>query len=73
MYAAYMGQENTINLLLDCGADPNSRTRQGSTSLILAAMCGNFTVMPLLLQVDFESFELMFLSSSSTPLSRLNL
>lgn len=50
MYAAYMGHEKTILLLLEMGADTNQKTRQGSTSLILAAMCGCGHVMPSLLQ-----------------------
>ncbi|XP_077966277.1 ankyrin repeat and SAM domain-containing protein 3-like isoform X1 [Styela clava] len=57
MYAAYMGHQETINLLVETGADINQRTPQGSTSLILAAMCGYDAVMPFLLQngADLEA------------------
>lgn len=57
MYAAYMGHHETINLLVETGADTNQRTPQGSTSLILAAMCGYDSVMPCLLQngADLEA------------------
>ena len=51
MYAAYVGHDNIVNLLLDCHVDVNaSTTKNGATSLMLAASCGNESVVYFLLQ-----------------------
>ena len=51
MYAAYVGHDNIVNLLLEFSVDVNARTtRNGATSLMLAASCGNKSVVNFLLQ-----------------------
>ncbi|XP_076815453.1 ankyrin repeat and SAM domain-containing protein 3-like [Clavelina lepadiformis] len=50
MYASYMGHNDTVQCLLEKGADPNQRSPLGYTSLILASMCGNEGTMQVLLQ-----------------------
>lgn len=55
MYAAYVGHDNIVNLLLDFPVDVNGRTRNrkknyGATPLMLASSCGNDTVVYFLLQ-----------------------
>ena len=58
MYAAYVGNDIIVNLLLDGGADPNLGTREGTTPLMLAAGCGNANACYLLLQVSFSRLNL---------------
>lgn len=51
MYAAYVGHDNIVNLLLDNEVDVNARTtKNGATPLMLAASCGNESVVYFLLQ-----------------------
>lgn len=54
MYAAYVGHDNIVNLLLDFPVDVNARSRTkknyGATPLMLASSCGNETVVYFLLQ-----------------------
>lgn len=51
MYAAYVGHDNIVNLLLDCHVDVNARTtKNGATALMLAASCGIESVVYFLLQ-----------------------
>ena len=55
MYAAYVGHDNIVNLLLDFPVDVNGRTQNrkknyGATPLMLASSCGNDTVVYFLLQ-----------------------
>lgn len=44
MYAAYIGHDNIVNLLLEAHADVNIANNKGLTSLMLAASCGNESV-----------------------------
>lgn len=51
MYAAYVGHDNIVNLLLEFSVDVNARTsKNGATPLMLAASCGNESVVYFLLQ-----------------------
>lgn len=55
MYAAYVGHDNVVNLLLDADVNVNVKSRKsGSTPLMLAASCGNESVAYFLLQVIFN-------------------
>ena len=55
-HAANRGKLHAVEFLIkDVGADPNLRSRQGMTSLILAARAGKTDVVKLLLQ--FESLD----------------
>ena len=51
MYAAYIGHDNIVNLLLDEGVRVNVRNNKGQSPLMLAASCGNESVAYFLLQV----------------------
>lgn len=51
MYAAYIGHDNIVNLLLEAGVDVNATTAKGLTPLMLAASCGNESIAYFLLQV----------------------
>ena len=51
MYAAYIGHDNIVNLLLDANVRVNVRNNKGQTPLMLAASCGNESVAYFLLQV----------------------
>ena len=52
MYAAYVGHDTIVNLLLDYHVDVNARTttKYGATPLMLAASCGNESIVFFLLQ-----------------------
>lgn len=52
MYAAYVGHDTIVNLLLDYHVDVNARTttKYGATPLMLAASCGNESIVYFLLQ-----------------------
>lgn len=52
MYASYIGHDNIVNLLLEAGVNVNAATAKGSTSLMLAASCGNESIAYFLLQVQ---------------------
>ena len=52
MYAAYMGHDTILNLLLEAGADPNFCSRKKLSPLMIAAGCGNESVCYFLLQVS---------------------
>lgn len=51
MYAAYIGHDNIVNLLLEAGVNVNATTAKGLTPLMLAASCGNESIAYFLLQV----------------------
>lgn len=51
MYAAYIGHDNVVNLLLETGVNVNASTDRGLTPLMLAASCGNESIAFFLLQV----------------------
>lgn len=55
MYAAYVGRDSIIHLLLDGKADSNKGSIDGLTPLMLAAGCGNESVCFFLLQVNLLS------------------
>uniref|UniRef100_A0A8C1UT59 Uncharacterized protein n=1 Tax=Cyprinus carpio TaxID=7962 RepID=A0A8C1UT59_CYPCA len=55
MYAAYIGHDNIVNLLLETGVSVNTTTCKGLTPLMLAASCGNQSIACFLLQVRFTS------------------
>jgi ankyrin repeat protein len=44
MYAAYVGHDTVLNLLLEADADPNQGTADGLSPLMVAAGCGNESV-----------------------------
>lgn len=51
MYAAYVGHENVVNLLLEHQVNVDARTtNKAATALMLAASCGNEAVVYFLLQ-----------------------
>ncbi|XP_056594889.1 ankyrin repeat and SAM domain-containing protein 3 isoform X2 [Triplophysa dalaica] len=50
MYAAYIGHDNIVNLLLETGVSVNVTTSKGLTPLMLAASCGNESIAYFLLQ-----------------------
>lgn len=52
MYAAYIGHDNIVNLLLESGVSVNASTAKGLTPLMLAASCGNESIAYFLLQVQ---------------------
>lgn len=52
MYAAYIGHDSIVSLLIDAQADVNLSNSKGLTPLMLAASCGNETVCNLLQQVS---------------------
>ena len=66
--AAIYGHTNTVELLLDRGADPNSKTRYGTLSLTVAARNGYKNVVKLLLEkgVDPETVDFW----EETPLNQ---
>ena len=51
MYAAYVGHDTIVNLLLDSDADPSLGTPANLTPLMVAAGCGNESVCYFLVQV----------------------
>ena len=51
MYAAYIGHDTIVSLLLDARVEVNMCNELGQTPLMLAASCGNESVTYLLLQV----------------------
>lgn len=55
MYAAYVGHDTVVNLLLDSHADPNKGTPFGLTPLMVAAGCGNESVCYFLIQVSLQT------------------
>ncbi|XP_027034922.1 ankyrin repeat and SAM domain-containing protein 3 [Tachysurus fulvidraco] len=54
MYAAYIGHDNIVNLLLESGVSVNASTAKGLTPLMLAASCGNESIAYFLLQQGAE-------------------
>lgn len=62
MYAAYIGHDNIVNLLLETGVSVNVTTSKGLTPLMLVASCGNESIAYFLLQVRVFSNVFMFLS-----------
>ena len=56
MYAAYVGRDNILNMLLDAGARidiQSKKVKLGSTALMLASYCATESIMYFLLQVSF--------------------
>ena len=51
MYAAYVGHDTIVNLLLDSDANPSLGTPSNLTPLMVAAGCGNESVCYFLIQV----------------------
>jgi ankyrin repeat protein len=49
MMAAYEGQTVRVRLMLERGADPNARDRDGDTALMFAAFKGHAAIVHLLL------------------------
>lgn len=52
MYAAYVGHDTVVNLLLDSDANPSLGTPGNLTPLMVAAGCGNESVCYFLIQVS---------------------
>ena len=55
MYAAYVGHDTIVNLLLDSHANPSLATPTGLTPLMVAAGCGNESVCYFLIQVHVHA------------------
>ena len=52
MYAAYVGRDNILNMLLEAGAKVDiPAKRNGLTALMLASYCASESIMYFLLQV----------------------
>jgi len=51
MYAAYIGHDNIVNMLIDAQVDVNLSNDKGHTPLMLAASCGNESVCDFLKDV----------------------
>ncbi|XP_076826506.1 ankyrin repeat and SAM domain-containing protein 3 isoform X2 [Brachyhypopomus gauderio] len=54
MYAAYIGHDSIVKLLLESGVSVNASTAKGLTPLMLAATCGNHSIAYFLLQQGAE-------------------
>lgn len=52
MYAAYIGHDNVVNMLIDAQVDVNLSNLKGHTPLMLAASCGNESVCDFLKDVS---------------------
>ena len=52
MYAASVGHDTLVNLLLEAHVDPNKCSLSGLTPLMVASGCGNESVCYFLLQVS---------------------
>ena len=52
MYAAYAPHDNIVDFLLENGARVNDTTEEGATALMLAAGCGNESVVYFLAHVS---------------------
>ena len=65
MYAAYMGHDIILNLLLESGADPNYCSPQKLSPLMIAAGCGNESVCYFLLQVSYGCAKWYFVTHIS--------
>lgn len=52
MYAAYIGHDNVVNMLIDAQVDVNLSNDKGHTPLMLAASCGNESVCEFLKDVS---------------------
>jgi ankyrin repeat protein len=59
MYAAYIGHDNVVNLLLEASVSVHIRNKKGQSALHLAASCGNESVAYFLLQVSLLSIFLV--------------
>jgi hypothetical protein len=55
-WAAKTGNENTLKLLLDCGADIHAKTHEGQTALHLAAKHGHDEIVHTLVEVYCMSY-----------------
>lgn len=51
MYAAYIGHDNIVNLLIEGQVDVNLANKKGLTPLMLAASCGNESICDFLRDV----------------------
>ena len=56
MYAAYIGHDNVVNMLIDAQADVNLANDKGHTPLMLAASCGNESVCEFLKDVSLQHY-----------------
>lgn len=59
MYAAYVGRDNILNLLLEAGAKIDIQSKLGLTALMLASYCASESIMYFLLQVCSSSVLLL--------------
>ena len=55
MYAASVGHDTLVNLLLEANVDPNKCSLSGLTPLMVASGCGNESVCYFLLQVSHNA------------------
>ena len=55
MYAASVGHDTLVNLLLEAHVDPNKCSLNGLTPLMVASGCGNESVCYFLLQVSHNA------------------
>ena len=56
MYAAYIGHDNVVNMLIDAQVDVNLANDKGHTPLMLAASCGNESVCEFLKDVSLQHY-----------------
>ena len=54
MYAAYIGHDNIVNLLIEAHCDVNLANKKGLTPLMLAASCGNESISDFLRDVRWS-------------------
>ena len=66
MYAAYVGRDTILNMLLDAGARidiQSKKVKLGSTALMLASYCATESIMYFLLQVSCLSNQTFWIIS----------
>lgn len=60
MYAAYIGHDNVVNMLIDAQVDVNLSNDKGHSPLMLAASCGNESVCEFLKDVSKQCLFMIY-------------